>query len=274
MKSQHFEFLRRRHPELADLGGFAEAYARPDPSRALSKLRSFIENVVTCIYDEYRLPRPGVRGEVCTEDVFDLLDEPRFRAAVPPAVLNRLQSIRRAGNQATHRDRGRVATGAEVALKGLREAFEIAQWVHLHIDRGERADFPVFKASSLGPRSSVRRLLLALGERPPRAAADGAALEKARKNAQAKLAEQEEMLRKVLADLAEERRKREATESGLELTAERLEALRAEGQNIANVLCIHDKATDPMLIDPRVDYVLFGAPASEPAEHRFATTRR
>jgi type I restriction enzyme R subunit len=32
MRATNFEFLRPHFPELADLGGFAEHYARPDPS--------------------------------------------------------------------------------------------------------------------------------------------------------------------------------------------------------------------------------------------------
>jgi hypothetical protein len=64
MKSQNFEFLRPRHRELADLGGFAEAYARPDPAGALVKLRSFIETLVAIIYETYRLPRPYASSSI------------------------------------------------------------------------------------------------------------------------------------------------------------------------------------------------------------------
>ena len=34
LKSQNFEFLAPKHPELASLGAFAEVYARPDPAEA------------------------------------------------------------------------------------------------------------------------------------------------------------------------------------------------------------------------------------------------
>jgi hypothetical protein len=84
MKSHNFEFLRRKHPELADLGGFAEAYARSDPGSALVKLRLFLENVVAAIYEASHLPRPY------TDSVFDLLNETPFRAAVPEVVLAKL----------------------------------------------------------------------------------------------------------------------------------------------------------------------------------------
>ena len=35
MKSINFEFLRDSWPELAELGGFAESYAHPDPASGL-----------------------------------------------------------------------------------------------------------------------------------------------------------------------------------------------------------------------------------------------
>jgi hypothetical protein len=45
MKSANFEILRKGWPELAELGGFAEAYAHADPASALVKLRLFAENL-------------------------------------------------------------------------------------------------------------------------------------------------------------------------------------------------------------------------------------
>ncbi len=221
MKSQNFEFLRRRHPELADLGGFAEAYARPDPASALLKLRLFIENAVAIIYESYRLQRPF------TDNIFDLLNEMQFREAVPYVVLGKLHSIRKAGNQAAHRE----APSAQVALQGLRDAFDIGQWVFLRIDEGQRNDCPTYR------------------EPPAVAAPDTAALEKANKAALEKLAQQDAQLDKVLADLEVERRKREAAEKSVEHTAEELEALRKAGQKTATILQMSEEATRHRLID-------------------------
>lgn len=50
MKSINFEFLRPKWPELAGLGGFAEAYAHSDPVGAILKLRVFCEQVVEWIH--------------------------------------------------------------------------------------------------------------------------------------------------------------------------------------------------------------------------------
>jgi type I restriction enzyme R subunit len=221
MKSQNFEFLRQRHAELADLGGFAEAYVRPDPAGALVKLRSFIENVVAIIYETYRLPRPY------TDSIFDLLGETAFRTTVPDVVLSKLHFIRKVGNKAAHHE----VPSAQVALQALREAFDIGQWVHLRIDNGNRTDCPAFKE--------------------PTAAAtiDAAALQKEKKEALDKLAQQSAQLDEVLKVLEEERRKREAAEKFVEHTNEELEALRAEGQKAANVLHLNEEATRHRLID-------------------------
>jgi type I restriction enzyme R subunit len=221
MKSQNFEFLRSRRRELADLGGFAEMYARPDPASALVKLRSLIENVVAIIYETYRLPRPY------TDSIFDLLSESAFCATVPDVVLGKLHFIRKAGNKAAHHE----PPSAQVALQALREAFDISQWIHLRIDSGKRSDCPVFAE----PLAVVP--------------VDATALQKERKDALDKLAQQEAQLQMLLADLEEERRKREDVEKYFAHTEGELEALRTEGQHAANVLHLSEEDTRYRLID-------------------------
>jgi hypothetical protein len=73
MKSENFEMLRQRWPELAALGGFAEAYAHADPASALVKLRLFAENMTKDAYRDLRLPKPDQPTFV------DLLKKPIFR---------------------------------------------------------------------------------------------------------------------------------------------------------------------------------------------------
>ncbi|WP_438002344.1 DEAD/DEAH box helicase family protein [Sorangium sp. So ce185] len=219
MKSQNFEFLRRKHPELADLGGFAEAYARPDPGSALLKLRLFVEHVVGLIYTGYQLPRPY------SDNLNDMLNETVFRSAVPEVVLNKLHAIRKSGNRAAHRE----APTTQVALLNLRDGFDIAQWVHVQLDGGSQAQCPQYRE-------------------PPPPAQPGATLEK-EKEAHAKLAAQEAQLQKVLADLETERKKREAAEQSFTVTKEQLDQLRAEGQKAANILHFNERATRRRLID-------------------------
>lgn len=72
MKSINFKFLRLKWPELAGLGGFAEAYAHTDPLGAISKLRTFCEQIVEWIHHDQRLPKPF------RANLSDLLDNQPF----------------------------------------------------------------------------------------------------------------------------------------------------------------------------------------------------
>lgn len=123
MKSKNFEILRDRWPELASLGGFAEQYAHPDPSSALVKLRSLIENMVWEVYRELGITNPP------QPTTNDLLNWSAFRTSVPTAVVNKLHLIRKAGNKAAH---GEKATHPQ-ALAMLREAFDLARWFFCHL---------------------------------------------------------------------------------------------------------------------------------------------
>ena len=56
-KSLNFEMLRRKWPEIADLGAMAERYVHADPETALVKMRNMIELVVRWLYRQERLPQ-------------------------------------------------------------------------------------------------------------------------------------------------------------------------------------------------------------------------
>ena len=113
MKSANFELLRGRWPELASLGGFAEAYAHHDPASALVKLRLFGENMTKDIYRDLRLPKPDQSNFV------DLLQNQSFSAITPKVVLDKLHALRIHGNKAAHGDQAFTRT----ALWLLREAY-------------------------------------------------------------------------------------------------------------------------------------------------------
>jgi len=57
MKSVNFEFLRPGNELLANLAGLAEAVIHIDPGSALTRLRSFAEELTKGIYKEELLPR-------------------------------------------------------------------------------------------------------------------------------------------------------------------------------------------------------------------------
>ena len=98
MKSENFEILRQKWPELAELGGFAEAYANADPASALVKLRLYAENVTNDLYRDFRLPKPDQPAFV------DLLKNAAFVSVTPKVVLDKLHALRIHGNKAAHGD--------------------------------------------------------------------------------------------------------------------------------------------------------------------------
>ena len=143
MKSQNFEILRSSQPQLADIGGFAEAYVHTDPASALVKLRLLGENLTKDIYHDRRLPRPE------QSNFLDLLNNAAFTAITPKVVLTKLHALRTYGNKAAH---GEVVTN-EQALWLLREGFDLACWFFVQYENGEVRDLPAFKQ----PLPEVRR---------------------------------------------------------------------------------------------------------------------
>ena len=55
MALSNFDILRKRWPELAELGASAEEYAYSDPQSAMLKLRCFAEIIVNHIYKDLNL---------------------------------------------------------------------------------------------------------------------------------------------------------------------------------------------------------------------------
>src|SRR5438128_10864470 len=100
MKSINFEFLKSRWPELAGLGGFAEAYAHNDPIGAIGKLRAFCEQTVKFVHHELKLPR------LFRPNLIDLLYDSAFQSAVPRVVVSNMHTLRIEGNHAVHGNRG------------------------------------------------------------------------------------------------------------------------------------------------------------------------
>src|SRR5438309_9356806 len=177
MQSINFEFLRQKPgwETLADLGGFAEKYARPEPVVAAIRLRSFAEILVGWIYDSLKLPKPF------RASLNDLLASHAFQAVVQRVVLAKLHALRKEGNRAAHGETVDVQT----SLWLLKEAFDLACWLQLTYARGKQADLPAYTEPAKD---------------------EGAELAgPARKAVIEKLAAQEAQMQKLLAELEEVR---------------------------------------------------------------------
>lgn len=134
--STNFEPLRARHAELANMGGFAEAYAHGDPESALVKLRSFSERLVDHIYLQLRLPRAP------QSQFIDLLNNASFMLVADKMVLDKLHLLRKLGNRAAHGE----DVAASDALRALNEAWQLARWLHVTFYKGNVADFAAYQA--------------------------------------------------------------------------------------------------------------------------------
>jgi type I restriction enzyme R subunit len=218
MKSLNFEMLRPTWPELAALGGFAEAYAHADPASALMKLRLFAENLTKDVYRDLRLPKPDHPSFV------DLLKCDSFAAITPKVVLDKLHALRIHGNKAAH---GEPATTTN-ALWLLREAFDLARWMHVRFARGDAAALPQFV-----PPPSDR-----VGD-------DAKALLSENRQILEKLAAQEAQMETLLRELEEVRQ----AAAGAALQKDEVERMAAAGAATANLLEFSEATTRSQIID-------------------------
>jgi type I restriction enzyme, R subunit len=134
MQSINFEFLRPNNSQLADLGGFSEAYAFTDPTGCLVKLRMFAETLTRGVFAHHGL-------ELAYQGTFnDLLHDSSFKAITPPVVQDKLHLLRIKGNHAAH---GTLYDHSTEEIVGfLKEAFDLACWFSLSVDGRKREDLP------------------------------------------------------------------------------------------------------------------------------------
>ncbi|TIR49115.1 MAG: DUF4145 domain-containing protein [Mesorhizobium sp.] len=213
MKSVNFEILRTRWPELAELGGFAEAYTHADPASALVKLRLFAENLTKDIYRDLRLPKPDQPTFV------DLLKNAAFASVTPKVVLDKLHALRIHGNKAAHGDEAKTQN----VLWLLKEAHDLARWLLVQYGNAKAGDIASFKQPQ-----------------PPQAAEA-----RERRQILEKLAAQEAQMEALLCELDAARQAATAAKK----KAAELEAISASAHAAADALAFDEATTRIRLID-------------------------
>ena len=216
MKSANFEILRKGWPELAELGGFAEAYAHADPASALVKLRLFAENLTKDIYRDLRLPKPDQPTFV------DLLKNQAFAAITPKVILAKLHALRIHGNKAAHGEEAK----RQNALWLLKEAHNLARWLLVRHCDAKATDIPGFT-------------------QPP---APQAVEARERRQILEKLAAQEAQMDALLRELDAARQ----LASAAERKAEELQALSVSAHAAADALKFDEATTRARLIDSQL----------------------
>ena len=227
MKSANFEILRKGWPELAELGGLAEAYVHADPASALVKLRSFAENLTKDIYREQRLPKPDQPTFV------DLLKNPAFSAIMPKVILDKLHALRIHGNKAAHGEEAKPQN----ALWLLKEAHDLSRWLLVQHGDAKAADVPAFT-------------------QPP---TPQAAEAHERRQILEKLAAQEAQMDALLRELDAARQVATAAEK----KAEELQAVAVAGNAAADALKFDEATTRVRLIDSQLASVGWNVAAGE-----------
>jgi len=218
MKSQNFEILRPNWPELAELGGFAEAYSHADPASALVKLRQFAENLTKDIYRDLRLPKPD------QSTFLDLLKNESFSSITPKVVIDKLHAIRIHGNKAAHGEPATVAS----ALWLLQEAFDLARWLFIQFGKGNASRIPPYappKTEDVNDTSGQ--------------------LKREKRQVLEKLAAQEAQMDALLRELEAARQATIAAEK----KAEEITALALSGAATANLLEFDEATTRARIID-------------------------
>ncbi|MGU3404099.1 DEAD/DEAH box helicase family protein [Methylobacterium brachiatum] len=218
MKSRNFEILREGWPELASLGGFAEAYAHNDPASALVKLRLFAENLTKDIYRDLGLPKPEQATFV------DLLGNASFAAITPKVVLDKLHALRINGNKAAHGEPATVPT----ALWLIQEAFDLGRWLFVQFAKGDAAAIPKY----VQPVSEASE-------------DSKGQLKREKRQALEKLAAQEAQMGALLRELDVAR----AAASTAEKKVEEIQSLASSGAATANMLAFDEATTRARIID-------------------------
>ncbi len=134
MKSVNFEFLRPGNELLANLAGLAEAVLHIDPGSALTRLRSFAEELTKAIYKEEQLPRMPQSG------FYDLVKSPVFNDCVSKSLVYQINYLRIQGNDTAHGGEGDVRN-AKLALNA---AHELAKYMAVKYYGVAQSELPAF----------------------------------------------------------------------------------------------------------------------------------
>jgi len=135
MQSENFEFIRPYRPELADLGGYAEAILHIDPGSAQTRLRSLAEAITRAIHLQERLPF------IPQADFYALLTADSFIAVVDKTLINYLHLLRKQGNETAHGKEGGLST----ALQALGIAYQLVSYMGIKYHGLTRSQIPDFK---------------------------------------------------------------------------------------------------------------------------------
>ena len=134
MTSVNFEFLRPGNELLANLAGLAEAVLHIDPGSALTRLRSFAEELTKTIYKEETLPR------LPQASFYELVKNPVFADCTSKSLIHQINFLRIQGNDTAHGAEGDLRN-AQLALK---TAHQLAMYMAVRYYGVQQSSVPDF----------------------------------------------------------------------------------------------------------------------------------
>jgi len=218
MKSVNFEFLRPENELLANLAALAEAVLHIDPGSALTRLRSFGEELTKEIYAKETLPR------MPQSSFFDLVKNAVFENCASKSLIHQINFLRIQGNDTAHGAEGNLPN----AQMALRTAYQLAMYMAIKYYGKSKEQIPEFV--------EVKDPTAILGQ-----------LQKSVSSQQKEIQKQQEELQRVMAQLESERTK---NIEKLEPPAKQDQQKRKQqSQQVADSLQWNEAKTRSLLID-------------------------
>nr|WP_233101131.1 MULTISPECIES: DEAD/DEAH box helicase family protein [Pseudomonas] len=215
MKSVNFEFLRSGNQLLTSLAGLAEAVLHIDPGSALTRLRSFAEELTKTIYKEELLPR------LPQSSFYELVKDSVFNDCVSKSLVYQINFLRIQGNDAAHGGEGDLRN-AKLALNA---AHELAKYMAVKYYGVTQAALPEF--------IEVKDPTAALSQ-----------LQQSVSNYEKELQKQQEELQRVMDKLEQER-----TRNLDQLVKPDQQKRQQQSQKVADSLQWNEAKTRALLID-------------------------
>lgn len=126
----NFDFVRAGWPEIAAEAMRAEVYAHGDPRSSMFYARRTVELTGTWLYRADESLRAPYK-----DDLASFLHEPTFKQIVGPALLAKMNFVRKRGNDAVHRATV-LRSGDSIPV--IAELFHVMAWLSAHYGTGER----------------------------------------------------------------------------------------------------------------------------------------
>ena len=153
----NFDFVRDALPPFHDAASKAESHLANDPRSAAFYARHTVEQLVSYIYQVLNLREPY------RSDLSARIKDPQFTGLAGPQICQKLDLIRRVGNEAVHDSR---PLPQAKALASLRELHHLLIWATIHFSASPglapvRETFDPQKAAQAAPLSHDEVIRLA-----------------------------------------------------------------------------------------------------------------